>query len=226
MLTKEQIESLFVFCKNHFVKYYDVQVELVDHLANAVELEMHTDPKISFEKTLEKVHQGFGVMGFAPLVAQKRKMAEKQGRRLFWKLFKEQFRWPKILLFFLITAILFTIFSNNLISIQAIFFTIIIVGCYFEVYQTLHIRRVISKTGKNFLLLGISEIVSLAWLPVYLFPRIFDEDFLSNLHSAFGIFLLSIFLSVFIVLIVSLSQTIFSIKNTLHNNYPEVFSVV
>lgn len=225
MLSEQQIQSLFTFCEKHFVKYYDVQVELVDHLANAVELEMQKDPKISFEKALEKVHQSFGVMGFAPLVAAKQRQAEKQGRSLFWKLFKGQFKWPKILLFFLITVILFTIFSNNLISIRGTFVTIVLAGCYFDLFQTLHIRRVISKSGKKFLLIGISQIVNLAWLPVYLLPRIFEQDFLSNQHSAFGIFLLSIFLSLFIVLIVSLSQTIYSIKNTLHNNYPEVFSV-
>jgi hypothetical protein len=225
MLSKEQIQFLFTFCENHFVKYYDVQVELVDHLANALELEMQKDSKISFEKALEKVHQSFGVMGFAPLVSQKTKIAEKQGRKLLWKLFKGQFKWPKILLFFLITVILFTTFSNNLISTHGVFVTIILAGCYFDLFQTLHIRRVISKSGKKFLLVGISQIVCLAWLPVYLLPRIFDQDFLSNLHSTFGILLLSIFLSLFIVLIVSLSQAIYSIKNALHKTYPEVFSV-
>lgn len=58
MLTNEQIQSLFTFCEKHFVKYYDVQVELVDHLANAVELEMQTNPKYSFERALEKVQVG------------------------------------------------------------------------------------------------------------------------------------------------------------------------
>lgn len=224
MLTREQIKSLFTFCENHFVKYYDVQVELVDHLANAVELEMQKDPKISFEKALEKVHKNFGIMGFAPLVAQKIKIAEKQSRSLFWKLFKAQFKWPKIILFFLITAVLFTIFSIHLIFIKWAFLVIIIVGCYFEVYQTLHLRVVISNTGKKFLLLGTSQMVSFAWLPVYLLPRIFDSGFLSNMHSALGILVLSIFLSLFIVLIVSLSQTIFSLKKELYKNYPEVFS--
>lgn len=78
MLTKEQIESLFTFCEKHFVKYYEVQLELVDHLANAIELKMADDPNLSFEEALEEVHQSFGVMGFAPLVAEKQKIAEKQ----------------------------------------------------------------------------------------------------------------------------------------------------
>ena len=40
MLTKEQIDYLFDFCRVNGVKPYDVQVELVDHLANGIEKEL------------------------------------------------------------------------------------------------------------------------------------------------------------------------------------------
>ena len=227
MLTTEQIQSLFTFCEKHFVKYYDVQVELVDHLANAVELELKTNPKISFEQALQKVHQSFGVMGFAPLVSEKAKMAETQSRSLFWKLFKEQFKWPKIILLILLTTILFTIFSNHLISIKGTFATIIIAGCYFELFQTIKIHRAISKTGKKFLLGGITQFFGFGWLPIYLFitPNMFDEDFLSNVHSTFSIFFLSSILSLFIILIVAIWQTFSSVKKSLLKTYPEVFSI-
>lgn len=122
MLTSEQIESLFTFCRKHYVYYYDVQVELVDHLANAIESEMESDPRISFEKALEKVHKSFGIMGFATVVAEKEKMVLKQGRKLFWSTIKEQFTWPKVLLFFSLSSILFSIFSLNLILLNGVFF--------------------------------------------------------------------------------------------------------
>jgi hypothetical protein len=48
MLSQEQLQELFSFCEKHFVQYYDVQVELVDHLANAIEAEMAANPKRSF----------------------------------------------------------------------------------------------------------------------------------------------------------------------------------
>ncbi len=34
-LTDEQVNQLFVFCRKHYVHHYDVQVELVDHLAKS-----------------------------------------------------------------------------------------------------------------------------------------------------------------------------------------------
>ena len=33
-LSKENIDSLFKFTRAHFVEWYDLQIELVDHLAD------------------------------------------------------------------------------------------------------------------------------------------------------------------------------------------------
>ena len=33
-LTSEQIDQLYLFTRQHFVEYYDLQTELVDHLAH------------------------------------------------------------------------------------------------------------------------------------------------------------------------------------------------
>jgi hypothetical protein len=42
-LNQEQIEALFRFCEKKSVRYYDLQVELVDHLAERIEEEMKAD---------------------------------------------------------------------------------------------------------------------------------------------------------------------------------------
>jgi hypothetical protein len=227
MLTNEQIESLFSFCKKHFVYYYDVQVELVDHLANAVEGEMKENPKISFELALEKVHQSFGIMGFAPLVAEKEKMAIKKGRILLWNLFKMQFKWPKILFFILITSLIFTIFSTDIFSIKWSFIVIINIGCFIDAYETIHLNRIITKTGKKFLTGEISQFAGLLWVPFYVFyyPQIFDKRFLSDITSASTIFEISVFLSLFIILLISVKQTVSCFKNNLFQTYPEVFHI-
>ena len=36
-LTKNQIDELYKFTRKHYVYHYDVQSELVDHLANDIE---------------------------------------------------------------------------------------------------------------------------------------------------------------------------------------------
>jgi hypothetical protein len=226
MLTNGQIQYLFTFCEKHFVKYYDVQVELVDHLANAVETEMQRDPKISFERALEKVHGSFGVMGFAPLVAEKQAAAEKQSRKLFWKLFKHQLGWPKILLFFLLTDFMVTLSLVDSKSLRWFFIFILNVGLISELYGIIQIKRLVAPTKKKFLLGEKSNIVFTIWFLLYwiYFPRIFDTDFLAGSRSFLSILLLSILLSLVVIMIIVTWQTFASVKKNLYKTYPEVFS--
>ena len=81
MITDEQIDSLYGFCRKHYVRAYDVQVELVDHLTVAIEEKMEANPKLSFEKALEEVYKGFGIKGFADIVASRTAMIDKKWRK-------------------------------------------------------------------------------------------------------------------------------------------------
>ena len=232
MLSEKQIQSLFTFCEKHFVKYYDVQVELVDHLANAIELEMQNDPKLSFEKALEKVHQSFGVMGFAPLVAEKQVAAEKQSKKLFWQLLKAQFGWPKILMLFVLAAIMFTVFSFNAFLMNWSFGLIIVLSWLVLFFCMLRIRRESGRTGKKFLLVDSSwAIILLLLLPIYclnistIFQAFSNESIFIYTPQRILIPGMSIFLSLYLILIVAVWQTLSSVKRNLYKTYPEVFSI-
>ncbi|MDB0600598.1 hypothetical protein [Tenacibaculum maritimum] len=52
-LTNNEIKALYKFTQEHYVAYYDVQVELVDHLANDIEKIWERSPSLSFEKARE-----------------------------------------------------------------------------------------------------------------------------------------------------------------------------
>ena len=47
-LSKEQIQHLYTFTRQHFVEHFDVQTELVDHLANDIEQILTEKPTLSF----------------------------------------------------------------------------------------------------------------------------------------------------------------------------------
>lgn len=81
MITEAQYESLYAFCRKHYVQYYDVQVELVDHLSEAIEEKMKTNPKLSFDQALDKVYAGFGIKGFADIVATRMEMVSKKKQK-------------------------------------------------------------------------------------------------------------------------------------------------
>ena len=95
MLSDEQVKQLFVFCERHRVVHYDLQVELVDHLANAIEEKMNEKKNISFEAALEQVYAGFGVMGFGAIVSSRLKALDTRYQKMKWKLFLSYFAWPK-----------------------------------------------------------------------------------------------------------------------------------
>lgn len=98
-LTKQQIERLFEFTKQHYVDHYDVQVEIVDHLAAAIEEKISQNPSLSFENALDSVFKGFGIFGFSEFVEGKSKLVERDGVKLFWDSFFQYFTWPKLLIF-------------------------------------------------------------------------------------------------------------------------------
>ena len=54
-LNPQQIDKLYLFTRQHYVEYYDLQAELVDHLANAIEIEWQQNPKLTFDEALHRI---------------------------------------------------------------------------------------------------------------------------------------------------------------------------
>ncbi|MDQ6761070.1 MAG: hypothetical protein M3015_00410 [Bacteroidota bacterium] len=228
MFTKDQIEYLFAFCRKHSVHYYDVQVELVDHLANAVEHEMQNDSKITFEKAVEKVHRSFGFSGFAPLVAEKMKLTKKQNKRLFWSLFKSQFEWPKILAFFILTFTFASILSHEVINIKHFIFLIFCAGAITLSFACLRFHYFAKKTEKKFLLIDFSHVTWLLFLPLNLVNIIGFSHAISVISKVPVTILIpcvSVFMSLYIIVFAAAMQTLSALKKTLYKTYPEVFKL-
>ena len=80
------------------MEWYDLQLELVDHLACRIEEEMEADRSLNFEAALAKVYKGFGLFGFAKVVQEKQDQLQKAARRIWWSEIKAFFTWPKIIL--------------------------------------------------------------------------------------------------------------------------------
>ena len=153
MITEAQYESLFAFCRKHYVQYYDVQVELVDHLSEAIEEKMKANPKLSFEQALDSVYAGFGIKGFADIVATREKMVSKQCRKQRWKLFFSYFTLPKVAMTICLYAILLFLGKflaqdlHRIILLSAIGLSLII----FEIIHSLKTAKLFKKQIKAML---------------------------------------------------------------------------
>ena len=97
-LTKNQIQELFAFTKSHRIRYYDLQSEVVDHLASAIENKWEENPEVPFQKALDEIYAGFGIYGFGKLEQEKRDAIQRKIGWKLWAFIKSYLTPPKILL--------------------------------------------------------------------------------------------------------------------------------
>ena len=95
-LTESHIQRLYKFTREHFVYHYDVQTELVDHLANDIEQIWEENPTLSFEKARDTSFKKFGIFGFMDVIEAKQKQMNKRYSKILWRFFREWFSFPKV----------------------------------------------------------------------------------------------------------------------------------
>lgn len=177
-LSNEQIEQLFDFCNFHNVKYYDVQLELVDHIATSIEELWKTESTIQFEDALALVGEKFGIEPFVfsinnsllpnpfgmeiknenvfnAIVKSKEKELSKKYNRLQIRYIIKFFKLPKILLTLFSTVAIFSIYRyfNNDKLINTVFLIMSFVFILFywsNIFRTKFKLRI--KPGMHFLL--------------------------------------------------------------------------
>ncbi|BAO75599.1 hypothetical protein [Winogradskyella sp. PG-2] len=222
-LTKAQIQQLYTFTQKHYVDWYDVQTELVDHLANGIENHLKQNPNTTFDSALNSEFKKFGVMGFSDVIEEKTKALNKRYRILVWKYYKGFFKLPKILLtLFLMWLIFFTLKTIDervFVVIPTVLF-ITITPIWFLVVQTKRINKLKDKTGKKWLfdsvalqLGGLVYIINVV-VQGLLFP---NGAWSINVKLLFSItivlFGLAVYISIFIV-----SP---KLRKEMANQYPE-----
>lgn len=105
-LQPAEIEKLFIFTRSKYVRYRDVQHEIVDHLASGIEELMSIDHTLSFDSALKMVYGRFPVTGFTHFVANKEKETLRYWQRKMWKFIKSYFRMPKILILLALMSVI------------------------------------------------------------------------------------------------------------------------
>ncbi|MBC2843835.1 hypothetical protein [Winogradskyella flava] len=210
-LTNSQIQELYTFTQKHYVEWFDVQTELVDHLANGIEAQWQENQKISFDDALKAEFKKFGIMGFSNVIEEKTKALNSYYRNLVWTYFKDFFKLPKIILTLLSTWLFFEILqltpNKNWIVIPA--FTILfIVPTVFFINVAKRIRKTEYVTNKKWLFesinLQLGGLIHILSIPLYtgvFFESIDKWPILFQVICSIVIVLLGmlIYISIFIV---------------------------
>ena len=223
-LNEQQINQLYLFTRQHFVEYYDLQTELVDHLANAIETQLQEFPNRTFDEALQIEFKKFGVFGFMEVVEKRQAALSKKYAKIIWSHFKNFFHLPQIIGTLSAVGILFYILKISFYSEIIVISLLILVLVFFFVELVRNAKKMKKsneKTGKKWLfkeiLTGYGQTSGFMFLPlqtVYHFRSLFNDD-LVLLCCSFLLVSLGIFQYIVLVIIPNKAE------EYLKETYPE-----
>ena len=147
-LSPEEIEELFAFCCKRNVKEYEIQAELVDHLASSIEAQLEQNTSLSFYEALGITYSKFGANGFKEIVKIKRKMFRRKYNILFLKFLATFFQLPRIILTIFLTISLYSVLCYFDES-QPKFEFIGALAVFLNLIYTILIQRPYQEKGKT-----------------------------------------------------------------------------
>lgn len=231
-VNEQQIEQLYAFTRKHYVVHYDLQTELVDHLAMGIESQWKQDPDLSFEDALQREFKKFGVFGFMDVVEKRQEALGKKYTKLIWKHILTFFSVPKIVLVLVSTSIIFfTLRKTDFTSGNAAIFVSLLFLTYFVfvIINDLKTRRKVKNKKQR--LWMFEEIIGhhgkgfgLGFLPIYFFQYFFsrNEHQLFNEMNVWALLLISFLFVMLCVFIYVISVEIPKrAKEYLLETYPE-----
>ncbi|TDE06774.1 hypothetical protein [Flavobacterium hiemivividum] len=227
-LTAQQIDQLFTFTRQHYVEWYDLQSELVDHLANAIESQWLENPKLTFDEALNAEFKKFGVFGFMDVVEKRQAVLDKKYNGLVWHHFKDFFGIPKIVLTLAMTFVLFTVIKLSDFK-EWIFmglFVALVVFSFYAMISNKKQRKKISKANQKKWL--FEEIINhygnlsvIATVPFNIMLQLLNNvpDLFTNNYWTVGMsfFLVLLSIAVFIIFKIIPRRT----SEYLETTYPE-----
>lgn len=224
-LTPEQIERLYQFTRQHYVEWYDLQTELVDHLANAIEQKWQENPNLDFEEVLQLEFKKFGVFGFMDVVEKRQAALNKKYNKILWQHFKGFFSIPKIIITFSAIGSLFFLFRNlqqaELLITVLLWFVVITFWIGF-ILQRRKSKKNSIVTGKKWLfkdiIYGYSAFAGLSYLPVQF---VVNFDFESEAGVLKALFFSIIIVSFYLIEYIILFEIPAKAEKYLEETYPE-----
>jgi len=223
-LTQEQIDQLYLFTRQHYVEYYDLQTELVDHLANSIEEQLQENPKLSFETALNIEFKKFGIFGFMDVVEKRQKALNKKYNKMVISHLKLFFTVPKVLGTLFSTCILYFSLVHSqsakviISGIMLFIFVLFAIGLNILAKKK---KKEALKTGKNWMLyeiiFGYSSITVMSFIVFQLIPG-FDGNMKNEfLIMVYSVLIIVMLLLEYIIIILIPSKAEAYLKQT----YPE-----
>ena len=222
-LTEENINKLFTFVKSKYVHYIDVQHEIVDHLASAIEEKQKEDFSLSFDRALNQVYSKFPITGFVLMVEEKSKALNKFWLKKFLGYMLSYMKLPKIIIAgFLIYLFHLILHFGFIISPEQLYYILVSLTLLSAGYRYKYGFEFSKEFRDNYLVTGTYlSLYSGIWF-IYFFIPLYTSIGSSSIIE-FGYWqsiTLSVYLST-IILLLHAYTFVFPkmLKNELQNKY-------
>ena len=224
-LTESQIQDLYAFTRQHFVEHYDLQTELVDHLANDIEEQWQNQPKLSFEDAKNKAFKKFGIFGFMDAIDQKAKAMNKRYMRYIWTELKKWFELPQIISTIGLFLLFYLAFSTEFVAIASVVLYVLIAS--WVMYKTIQLNRQFRRrkeiSKKKWMLEEMiykqAGATSLIFLSQIYNMFIISDEFLTNIYAVLGLSLA--FTALVLINYISFELIPNKAEKLLNETYPE-----
>ena len=109
-LTQEQTQYIFDYVSSFDIKWYELQVELTDHIVSSMEEIWEKDPKLTFEQVKQFAKNKFtGDSSFKSIEKERTKVLRKEYNREQWKMIAAYLKFPKVISSILLLALTFKV---------------------------------------------------------------------------------------------------------------------
>jgi hypothetical protein len=155
-LTTEQIDYVENYIISKDIKYYELQIELTDHMVTSMEEFWKKDPELTFHQVKYYAEDKFGRNGFKAIEEERTQILRKEFKRVQLKMIAEYVKFPKIILGILLAFLAFKAsfyFDEPVNFVTKLFGLLAILGipALYSFYTNSKIN------GKRFLELNISH---------------------------------------------------------------------
>jgi hydrogenase-4 membrane subunit HyfE len=224
-LTTVQIERLYKFTREHFVEHYDLQTELVDHLANGIEKRWEENSKLSFDDALNLEFKQFGICGFSDIIEKYSSALSRKYFKIIFRFLREYIKLPKIIGTICAILTLFYVIRYVAVSVWIIGFLFVMLFLYFMIslfYLNRQYKRKTKQTGKRW---KLEEMIFSAGNGVFIMLNFFQIAYHLNILEAehYAVQMLFAIVLVFVALFIYISTEVLPEKaeTLLREAYPE-----
>ena len=220
-ISAEQFTELTAFTRKHFVEHYDLQCELADHLAHAIEERWINKPDLDFNEALNLEFKKFGVFGFMDVVEQRQLALTKKYHRLMWGYFKQFLKLPKIVVTLLFVLATFKLLEYSVNVYTALLLVMTFWGIYRLIAINIEYKKRLKQTGRHWLfediIMRCGGVAAFIYIPYQVLFQVYDNEPGVVAKYVMALFLVAFALYLYIVLYVIPNRA----QEHLLKTYPE-----